>query len=158
VLGLAAATPAGAGNDYDFGDVRLAPLADPVQVTYPAGAAPSALKLGEVVAAIAPSRDWRVVSQSDGRMELERNVRNKHEMRVALLYDERGFRLRYVASENLMYRDFQRGAARSSRPQSPRASASPRRRSRASRRWKAWTRCLICARTGASRTRSSSTG
>ena len=111
-LALAAAIPARADTNYDFGDVRLAPLADPVQVSYAAGAAPSAEKLREVVAVVAPSRDWRVVSQADGRMELERNVRNKHEMRVELLYDERGFRLRYLSSVNLMYRDYQSGAAK----------------------------------------------
>jgi hypothetical protein len=111
VLFLSLTFPADADNTYDFGDVRLAPLADPVQVSYPAGAAPSVEKLREVVAVVAPSRDWRVVSESEGRMALERNVRNKHEMRVELRHDPRGFRLRYVSSVNLLYRDYQHGAA-----------------------------------------------
>jgi len=109
---LVFALPARAENTYDFGDVRLAPLADPVQVSYAAGAAPSAEKVREVVAVVAPSRDWRVVSQSEGRMELERSVRDKHQMRVELRYDQGGFRLRYLSSMNLMYRDYQRGAAK----------------------------------------------
>ena len=95
-------------DSYDFGDRRLAPLEDPVRVDFPAGAAPSAEKLREVVAAVAPSREWRVVSQSEGRMQLERSVRNKHMLRVELRHDERGFGLRYLESLNLMYREFER--------------------------------------------------
>ena len=108
VVLLALTFPARADN-YDFGDVRLAPLADPVQVTYPAGTAPTQEKLREVVSVVAPSREWRVLSQSDGRMEMERNVRNKHMLRVALDADERGFRLRYLQSVNLMYREIEHG-------------------------------------------------
>jgi hypothetical protein len=101
---MALAAPARA--DYDFGDRRLAPLEDPVRVEFPAGAAPSPEKLREVVAAVAPSREWRVVSQPAGRLELERSVRNKHMLRVELRYDERGFDLRYLESLNLMYREY----------------------------------------------------
>jgi hypothetical protein len=107
VLLVAVVVPARADN-YDFGDRRLAPLEDPVRVEYPAGAAPSAEKLREVVAAVAPSREWRVVSQSEGRMQLERSVRNKHMLRVELRHDERGFGLRYRESLNLMYREVER--------------------------------------------------
>jgi hypothetical protein len=107
VLLVAVVVPARADN-YDFGDRRLAPLEDPVRVEYPAGAAPSAEKLREVVAAVAPSREWRVVSQSEGRMQLERSVRNKHMLRVELRHDERGFGLRYHESLNLMYREVER--------------------------------------------------
>jgi len=95
--------------DYDFGDMRLAPLADPVQLSYPQGAAPSADKLRQVVSVVAPSREWQVMSQAEGRMELERNVRNKHMLRVELISDDRGFRLRYRASANLMYREVEHG-------------------------------------------------
>jgi len=111
VLLLALVLPARADN-YDFGDVRLAPLADPVQVSYAAGAAPSAEKLREVVAVVAPSREWRVLSQSERRMQLERAVRNKHMLRVELVSDDRGFRLHYLTSVNLMYRDFERAGER----------------------------------------------
>lgn len=106
-MAMALAVAARAEN-YDFGDRRLAPLEDPVRVEYPAGAAPSAEKLREVVAAVAPSREWRVVSQSDGRVQLERSVRNKHMLRVELRHDERGFALRYLESVNLMYREYGR--------------------------------------------------
>jgi hypothetical protein len=94
--------------DYDFGDPRLAPLEDPVRVEFPAGAAPSADKLREVVATVAPAREWRVLSQSAGPVQLERSVRNKHMLRVALDQDASGYSLRYVESVNLMYRDFER--------------------------------------------------
>ena len=107
LLTLALGVTARADN-YDFGDRRLAPLEDPVRVEFPAGAAPSVEKLREVVAAVAPSREWRVASQSDGRIELERSVRNKHMLRVELRHDARGFGLRYLESVNLMYRDFER--------------------------------------------------
>ncbi|HET7366209.1 MAG TPA: hypothetical protein VFJ70_21745 [Burkholderiales bacterium] len=103
---IAVATPAHA--DYNFGDRRLAPLEDPVRVEFPAGTAPSAEKLRGVVATVAPSREWRVVSQPGGRVELERNVRDKHMLRVALDQDERGYSLRYLQSVNLMYREDER--------------------------------------------------
>ena len=104
VMALAAAARA----DYDFGDRRLAPMEDPVRLEFAAGAAPSAEKLREVVAAVAPSRQWRIASQASGRIELERSVRNKHMLRVALEHDARGLRLRYVESLNLMYRELER--------------------------------------------------
>ena len=107
VLALGLVLPARADN-YDFGDRRLAPLEDPVRVEFPIGAAPSAEKLREVVAAVAPSREWRVLSQADGRLELERSVRGKHMLRVALVQDPRGCSLRYLESLNLMYREFER--------------------------------------------------
>jgi len=100
------ATPTRA--DYDFGDRRLAPLEDPVRVEFAAGAAPSVEKLREVVASVAPAREWRVVD-SGSRLELERSVRNKHLLRVALEQDARGFSLRYLESLNLMYREYQSG-------------------------------------------------
>ncbi|HZS68887.1 MAG TPA: hypothetical protein VFA72_17390 [Burkholderiales bacterium] len=102
---MALALPARA--DYDFGDRRLAPLEDPLRVEFSPGAAPSAEKLREVVASVAPAREWRVM-QSGGRLELEKSVRNKHLLRVALEQDARGFSLRYVESLNLMYREFER--------------------------------------------------
>lgn len=104
---LAFALPAHA--DYDFGDMRLAPLADPVRVDFPAGSTVSAEKLREVAGIVAPSREWRLVSSPADRPELERSVRGKHLLRVALDADAGGFRLRYLASENLMYRQFERG-------------------------------------------------
>ena len=93
--------------DYDFGDRRFAPLEDPVRVEFVAGAVPSAEKLRDVVASVAPAHEWRLV-QSGGRFELERSVRNKHMLRVALEQDTRGFSLRYIESLNLLYRDFER--------------------------------------------------
>jgi len=105
-LALVLAAPAYA--DYDFGDPRLAPLDDPVRVEFSAGAAPSAEKLREVVATVAPPREWRVLSHSAGPVELERNVRNKHMVRVALDQDAHGYSLRYLQSVNLMYRDYER--------------------------------------------------
>jgi hypothetical protein len=106
-LFLALAAPLQA-HEYDFGDVRLAPLADPVRVDFPSDAAIGGDKLREVVSAVAPSREWRIVSRSAGRFELERSVRNKHMLRVELAYDARGYRLRYLQSVNLMYREFER--------------------------------------------------
>jgi hypothetical protein len=104
-IAMALALPARA--DYDFGDRRLAPLEDPLRVEFSPGAAPSAEKLREVVASVAPAREWRVMP-SGGRLELEKSVRNKHLLRVALEQDARGFSLRYVESLNLMYREFER--------------------------------------------------
>lgn len=106
MLVMALAAPARA--DYEFGDRRLAPLEDPVRVAFPAGAAPSAEKLREVVNTVAPSREWRVVSPPGGGVELERSVRDKHMLRVALDQDARGYSLRYLQSVNLMYREDER--------------------------------------------------
>lgn len=97
--------------DYDFGDRRLAPLEDPVRVEFVAGAVPSADRLRAAVASVGPAQEWRVV-QAGGRLELERSVRNKHMLRIALEQDARGFSLRYVESLNLLYREFERHGER----------------------------------------------
>lgn len=104
-IAIALAMPARA--DYDFGDRRLAPLEDPVRVEFPPGAAPSVERLRAVVASVAPAHEWRV-AQSGERFVLERSVRNKHLLRVALEADGRGFGLRYIESVNLMYREYER--------------------------------------------------
>src|SRR5689334_18814701 len=104
-IAMALALPARA--DYDFGDRRLAPLEDPLRVEFPPGASPSLEQLRTVVASVAPAHEWRV-AQSGERLVLERSVRNKHLLRVALEPDARGFGLRYVDSVNLMYRDYER--------------------------------------------------
>ena len=104
-IAIALASPARA--DYDFGDRRLAPLEDPVRVEFAPGEVPSAEKLRVVVASVAPAGEWRVVEPA-GRLELERSVRNKHMLRIALEQDARGFSLRYIESVNLMYREFAR--------------------------------------------------
>jgi hypothetical protein len=97
------------GQSSEFSDSRLAVIDDPLRVELQGGAgAPTQEKIRQVIAIVAPSRDWKVVSESDGRFELTRTVSGKHTMRVELTYDQSGYDIRYLESINLLYNEQER--------------------------------------------------
>jgi len=90
-------------DSYDLGSFRLALIDDPVRVEFQKGAAvPTPDNLQQVIRIAAATRGWRVATQAVGRMELINVVRD-HTMSVEFLYDETGYRLRYMQSTNLLY-------------------------------------------------------
>jgi hypothetical protein len=51
----------------------------------------------------ASNRDWQVVTEAPGKVQLRNVVRNKHVLVVNVLYNTKGVRIEYVSSENLKY-------------------------------------------------------
>jgi len=98
---LLAWTGAALAQSSEFRDFRLARIDDPLRVDFAAAVEPAALK--QAIAAGAAASDWQVTRESPGQVELKRDVRNKHSMRIALEYQPRGYTLRYVDSINLLY-------------------------------------------------------
>src|SRR5258706_9521102 len=92
----------------EFQDSRLAAIDDPLRVEFQAGAGePTKEKMRQVIAIVASSRDWKTLSESDGRFELTRTVSGKHTMRIELTYNQGGYAIRYLDSVNLLYQDRQ---------------------------------------------------
>ena len=92
------------GQAAEFRDSRLAAIDDPLRVEFQ-GAGLTKQKIREVIAIVAPSRDWKLLAESDGRFELTRTVSNKHAMRIELAYDSSGYNIRYLESVNLLYKE-----------------------------------------------------
>jgi len=89
-------------ESYDLG-FRLTLIDDPVRVEFQKGAAvPTPDNFPQVIRIAAATRGWKVATQAEGRMELTNVVRD-HTMSVELVYDETGYRLRYMQSTNLLY-------------------------------------------------------
>lgn len=87
----------------EFRDSRLAAIDDPLRVEIQAAGELTKEKIRQVIAVVASSRDWKTLSESDGRYELTRTVSGKHTMRIELTYNERGYDIRYLDSANLLY-------------------------------------------------------
>jgi len=96
------------GQSSEFRDARLAVIDDPLRVEFQGGGALTKEKIRQVIAIVAPSRNWKLLSESDGRFELTRTVSDKHMMRIELSYDQRGYDIRYLESVNLLYKDQER--------------------------------------------------
>jgi hypothetical protein len=109
VIALLAPLAVLAAQSAAFQDSRLAVIDDPLRVEFQAGAGePTKEKMRQVIAIVASSRDWKTLSESDGRFELTRTVSGKHTMRVELTYGEAGYDIRYLDSVNLLYREQQK--------------------------------------------------
>jgi hypothetical protein len=97
------------GQSSEFRDSRLAAIDDPLRVEFqgdPGGLTQE--KIRQVIAIVAPSRSWKLLSQSDGRFELTRTVSDRHTMRIELTYDQGGYDIRYLESVNLLYNEQER--------------------------------------------------
>ncbi len=92
------------GQTLDLGDRRLALIDDPLRVDFKAGASGlTKERIRQAIPLLAAIKDWKLVSESDGRFELTRTVSNKHRMNVELTYDQNGYSIRYLDSLNLLY-------------------------------------------------------
>jgi hypothetical protein len=94
------------GQTLDLGDHRLALIDDPLRVDFKG--APSGLtkeRIRQSIPLLAAIKDWKLVSESEGRVELTRTVSNKHRMNVEVTYDQNGYSIRYLDSVNLLYTD-----------------------------------------------------
>lgn len=88
-----------------LGDQRLAVIDDPLRVEFHGTPALTKEKIHQVIAIVAPSKDWKVLADADDRLVLTRTANNKHVMRIELVYDVPGYVIRYLDSSNLMYRE-----------------------------------------------------
>lgn len=78
-----------------------APLVDPMPIMLPAGIDERAVVLA-IKRGLA-GRDWQVIGEQPGRIDADINVRNKHNARIRIDYNERDVTIRYVSSINLDY-------------------------------------------------------
>lgn len=84
---------------------RQAELIDPGPQVL-TGVGGTSLDAAEVRAAIeygARQRGWRVVEEVPGRVTLRIDPRDKHTVVVAVSYEDRGYRIQYVSSENMKF-------------------------------------------------------
>lgn len=95
---LLAATPAAA---------KTVELPEPQRVAAvgPMGKAPTAEQVRHAVATAGAPRGWMMVDEQPGRITLRNVVRGKHTVVVAVDYDAGGFRIDYVSSENMNFRE-----------------------------------------------------
>ena len=103
---LMVASAGAAAQPTEFIDGRLARIDDPLRVQFNDTArAPDPDKFRQTASIAAQTLGWTVLGAKDDRVELARTVSGKHKMHVELLYSERGYVLRYLDSENLLYRE-----------------------------------------------------
>lgn len=76
-----------------------------VAVAGPMGKTPSLEQVRHAVATAGAPRGWQMVDEQPGRITLRNVVRGKHTVVVAVDYDAAGFRIDYVSSENMNYRE-----------------------------------------------------
>ena len=69
------------------------------------GKTPSLEQVRHAVATAGAPRGWQMVDEQPGRITLRNVVRGKHTVVVAVDYDAAGFRIDYVSSENMNYRE-----------------------------------------------------
>ncbi len=76
-----------------------------IAVVGPMGKTPSLEQVRHAVATAGAPRGWQMVDEQPGRITLRNVVRGKHTVVVAVDYDAAGFRIDYVSSENMNYRE-----------------------------------------------------
>jgi hypothetical protein len=106
-VALLLAPLAAAAAPYDLGDRRLALIDDPLRAE-----AQSQLgkeKVSEAIAGAALSKGWKLLAQTDGGAQLSLSVRDQHLMKIEVAYDAAGYRIRYLESVNLLYRELPHG-------------------------------------------------
>jgi len=84
---------------------RMAPINDPVKVEFKSPAGMTMDRLHDLITVAAASRQWKRVADGDGRMELSFTFNEKHQMRVEVGYDPRGYTVKYLDSVNMAYRE-----------------------------------------------------
>jgi len=69
------------------------------------GKSTTAAQVHDAIATAGTPRGWMLVDDQPGRVTLRNVIRGKHTVVVAVDYDAEGFRIDYVSSENLNYRE-----------------------------------------------------
>jgi len=95
---------AGAHAEYEFNDMRLERIADPLRSQFPPNQpAPSPERLRSAILNGMAMHSWRLESETPERMTIAITVREKHTARVELTPDARGFTIKYLDSTNLLF-------------------------------------------------------
>lgn len=79
---------------------RAVPLHD-IASSVPAGL--TADRVGQAIAAAATRQRWLLEDRSPGHLIATLNVRGKHSATIAIDYDDRGYKISYRNSSNLLY-------------------------------------------------------
>jgi hypothetical protein len=98
------AAPLVVAAQSNLGDNRLAPIDDPLHVQFGASADLTAEKVHQAIEFVAPSRDWQIVSEAPGVLQLRRLVSGRHMMKIEIAYDAGGYDIRYLDSQEMLYR------------------------------------------------------
>jgi hypothetical protein len=107
MLAAIALVPSAAMAQGTLGDdSRLAVMEDPVRIVFQSGVTPpTSERLRVAVSVAASTRDWRIISDKDGKWELMREVGGMHMIRVAVTCGDAECAVRYLSSTNLLYRE-----------------------------------------------------
>src|SRR5262245_5363035 len=90
---------------YNLGDFRLIVLDDPYRISFEKGQRElSQASIEKAIISAAPVAGWRL-TRTEGGLELQNLVRSKHLIVLEATYDATGYALRYVRSDNLLYRE-----------------------------------------------------
>lgn len=106
ILVVLTSLPLAADAQADFGDRRLQPIEDPLQVTFtgdPAKLTRANMKQAIEIAALA--KDWKIVSATHESFELTTIKNGRHVLKVVVPYTETGCEIRYKDSVEMMYRE-----------------------------------------------------
>lgn len=80
-------------------------MEDPLTVVFQNPATLTPAKMRQAIEASAAANAWSIVKESDGRIELTANVRNKHVVAIEISYTAGRYEIRYLRSDNLLYEE-----------------------------------------------------
>ena len=110
VVLLSLAPLACVATGYDLGDRRLALLDDPLRIEFVERPVElTTVRIRQAIAIAAAVNKWKVAKESDARIELLTVVHGRHLVHVEVGYDVGGVTIRYLESNNLLYRELHKG-------------------------------------------------
>jgi hypothetical protein len=88
------------------GDSRLAVMDDPIRFSFSRDAANlDRKKIRQAIDTALAYRNWRVVKDTPGRIEVTTTVNGKHTVNAQITYDDVGYEFAYIDSIDLMYQE-----------------------------------------------------
>jgi hypothetical protein len=84
---------------------RNTEIYEPPQIMWATGVASTQQQLRDRIVAASQSLGWAVAKEEAGRLELHYNKQGKHQVTIAVQYDEAGYQIAYLNSVNLDYED-----------------------------------------------------
>ncbi len=105
VIALSLIAPAAVQADpIKLGDSRLALIDDPMRVEFVDETGKLTVEgMQRAIAIGATAKNWRILKETDGRVELTTTVRNRHRVHVEVLFDAKNFEIRYLDSDDVLY-------------------------------------------------------